>query len=198
MKNIIVFTFLLMFSTTVYASPTPTFWSDSYDAGDGICRCDSSFDHGLAAMVVQTPCGEMTVPQVCAAIEEKFGAGPLGNRTYYNSVQCGHGPPNTANDELICPGIPADPPPWTGPRCNETASQWPLEGICETEPAPDLSCTNSVWSQTLNLQARCITDGEIQKRDDVKPTMVNILGAVMMTFLFVVMVTVMGYKNDQR
>lgn len=134
---------LLFFSVQVYASPTPTFWSDSYDAGDGICRCDSTYDHGISQTVVDTPCGQKTVPQVCQLINEKYGAGPTGNRTYYNTVQCGHTPYNNVADETLCPGIPENTSNWTGPRCNETGAKWPLSGICETEA---IDCGSSSWA----------------------------------------------------
>ena len=111
---------LLFLTGPAFSSPTPTFWSDSYDPGDGICRCDSSYDHGINTTMVNTPCGQKSVPEVCALITEKYGVGPVGNRTYYNTVQCGHQPYNNVVDETLCPGIPQNTSNWTGPRCQET------------------------------------------------------------------------------
>lgn len=165
---------LLALSNSALASPVPTFWSDSYDAGDGICRCDSTYDHGIATTMVQTPCGNKTVPEICDLIEEKYGAGPVGNRIYFNSIQCGYPPYNNVADETDCPGIPANTTgTWSGPRCQETGSKWPLDGICESEPVID--CGSSSWQNgALAFMAHCV---------DVKESKINplaILGAIVM------------------
>lgn len=161
-KEISFWAALTLFSCYLEASPVPTFWSDSYDAGDGICRCDSTYDHGINTTVVETPCGDKTVPQVCNLILEKYGTGP-GSRTYYNTVQCGHQPYNNVADETECPGIPqVTTGTWSGPRCQETGSLWPLEGICEVDT--DMSCSESSWTQrsNLNMLARCVTNNETE------------------------------------
>jgi hypothetical protein len=75
-------------------------WSDSYSV-NGKCYCDSTFDHNIGDITVQTPDGQKTVRQVCDAI----GPGPgAGNNPVYNDIQCGNGPANDAGDEDWCPG----------------------------------------------------------------------------------------------
>ncbi|MEM6990613.1 MAG: hypothetical protein AAF721_08955 [Myxococcota bacterium] len=75
-------------------------WGDSYSA-DGRCYCDSTFDHAIGEIEIDTPVGTRTVLQICEAI----GAGPgsAGNPVY-NDIQCGNGPANDAGDEDWCPG----------------------------------------------------------------------------------------------
>lgn len=75
-------------------------WSDSYSV-DGRCYCDTTYDHGIGDVVVDTPVGPRTVREVCEAIGP--GPGAEGNPVY-NDVQCGNGPPNDAGDEDWCPG----------------------------------------------------------------------------------------------
>jgi hypothetical protein len=75
-------------------------WADSYSIGSA-CFCESTFDHGIGEVVVETPVGPRTVREVCAAI----GPGPgSAGRPLYNDVQCGNGPANDAGDETDCPG----------------------------------------------------------------------------------------------
>lgn len=77
-------------------------WADSYEI-NGVCYCDSSFDHDIGTKYVPGPCGEdITVFEACALI----GDGPEGDRIYYNDIQCGNGPPNDHDilDEIWCPG----------------------------------------------------------------------------------------------
>jgi len=80
-------------------TPGPN-WSDSY-SHNGQCYCASTFDHGAGNLRVATPEGVKTVRQICARIGP--GPGVRGNPVY-NDVQCGHGPPNNAGDEHVCPG----------------------------------------------------------------------------------------------
>ena len=75
-------------------------WADSYSV-NGKCYCDSTFDHGIGEVMVDTPDGKKTVREVCEAIGP--GPGAEGNPVY-NDIQCGHGPPNNAGDEDWCPG----------------------------------------------------------------------------------------------
>ena len=172
---------LLFAGFSVFASPTPTFWSDSYDAGDGICRCDSSYDHGINTTMVNTPCGQKSVPEVCALITEKYGVGPVGNRTYYNTVQCGHQPYNNVVDETLCPGIPQNTSNWTGPRCQETGSQWPLQGICES----NLNCGNSSWGGSGSaLQFSCATSSSPENQVGLDKLLLLVGIAVLSIFMF--------------
>jgi hypothetical protein len=159
MKTASIIAVLLLFlSAPLFASSIPTIWSDSYDAGDGICRCDSSYDHGISTTAVDTPCGQKSVPEICAAIIEKYGTGPSLGRTYYNTVHCGRPPLNDQPDELVCPGIPNSSQDYSGPRCNEVGAAWPLEGICETSGSVD--CSASTWGagNSFRLSAECINE----------------------------------------
>ncbi|MFK7984781.1 MAG: hypothetical protein AB8I08_02045 [Sandaracinaceae bacterium] len=75
-------------------------WADSYSV-DGHCYCESTFDHNISDILVDTPVGVRTVRQVCDAI----GPGPGSeDRPLYNDIQCGNGPANDAGDEDDCPG----------------------------------------------------------------------------------------------
>lgn len=105
-----------------------TSWSDSY-AVDGQCYCDSNYDHGLTSVIVDTPDGLKSVPQICADINALLGNGSNSQRIYYNTIQCGHGPANSAADESTCPGIPAGVRDYTGARCYENGPTWNLEEI---------------------------------------------------------------------
>ncbi len=80
-------------------------WADSYSVGDQ-CYCETTFDHGIADVVVETPVGPRTVREVCDAIGPGPGSEPAGEdpRPLYNDIQCGNGPPNDASDEVDCPG----------------------------------------------------------------------------------------------
>lgn len=75
-------------------------WFDSYSVGDK-CYCDTTFDHDIGDVVVDTPVGDKTVREVCEAI----GPGPgRDGHPVYNDIQCGNGPANNAGDEDWCPG----------------------------------------------------------------------------------------------
>lgn len=75
-------------------------WADSYSVGDQ-CYCETTYDHDIGPVIVDTPNGSMTVRQVCDLI----GPGPGSDgRPLYNDVQCGNGPANNAGDEDWCPG----------------------------------------------------------------------------------------------
>lgn len=75
-------------------------WADSYSVGDQ-CFCETTFDHNIGPVVVDTELGRMTVRQAC----DRLGRGPGSNgRPLYNDVQCGNGPANDAGDEDWCPG----------------------------------------------------------------------------------------------
>ncbi len=119
---------------------SPTAWSDSYSVG-GQCYCDTTFDHALGNIKVDTQQGQKTVRQVCSAIKNKYGTGPAANRVYYNTAQCGHGPANNAPDEAACPGIPVSVSNYTGAGCQLKGATWNLNDlyptIDEEPPAED-------------------------------------------------------------
>ena len=75
---------------------------DSYSVA-GRCYIDTTFDHGIGDIRVDTPVGERTIREVADAI----GPGPgRGDNPVYNDIQCGNGPANDAGDEDFdqCPG----------------------------------------------------------------------------------------------
>jgi hypothetical protein len=89
-------------------------WTDSYSVGDA-CYCDSTFDHNIGSVRVQTPKGMKTVREVCYLL----GPGPgKANRPIYNDIQCGNGPPNDAGDEITCPGRTDQGCKYIGPKWN--------------------------------------------------------------------------------
>ena len=108
---------------------SPMYWSDSYSV-DGQCYCDTNFDHDLDQVSVATPEGSRSVIQVCADITSRFGSGRSSGRTYYNTVQCGHQPANSAADERTCPGFLTDS---SGAiqnyNCSATGATWNLETL---------------------------------------------------------------------
>ena len=75
-------------------------WKDSYSVGDR-CYCDTTFDHDIGDIRVNTPVGNITVREACDILGD--GPGSQG-RPIYNDVQCGNGPANNAGDEDYCPG----------------------------------------------------------------------------------------------
>ena len=82
-------------------NPGPN-WGDSVSDGDQ-CYCDTTYDHGIGAVEVETPAGIRTVRQIC----ERIGPPPdKPGLPVYNDIQCGNGPPNDAGDEDpdVCPG----------------------------------------------------------------------------------------------
>jgi len=61
---------LICIGSTVNAQENPRpGYQDSYEVG-GVCYCNSSFDHGIANLLVSTPIGKRTVRQVCGDIED--------------------------------------------------------------------------------------------------------------------------------
>ena len=75
-------------------------WKDSYSVGDR-CYCDTTGDHDVYSLVVDTPLGRITTETACNII----GPGPGSEgRPIYNDIQCGNGPANDAGDEDYCPG----------------------------------------------------------------------------------------------
>jgi len=99
-------------------------WQDSY-AVDGVCYCNSNFDHGISGMTVDTPVGSRTVEQVCSDLRDRLGTGSSNGRIPYNTVNCGHRPYNTAADETGCPGrvdIGYE-------GCDQIGPAWDLEAV---------------------------------------------------------------------
>ncbi|MEL6339282.1 MAG: hypothetical protein AAFQ65_05195 [Myxococcota bacterium] len=84
----------------VQRTPGGVGWMDSYSV-DGRCFCDTTFDHNIAEIEVETPDGSRTVKEVC----DTLGPGPgRGDNPIFNDIQCGNGPANDAGDEDWCPG----------------------------------------------------------------------------------------------
>ncbi len=87
-------------ASDIVRNPGGESWKDSYSVGDR-CYCDTTFDHDIGDIRVDTPVGNLTVRQVC----DQLGDGPGSDgRPIYNDVQCGNGPANDAGDEDYCPG----------------------------------------------------------------------------------------------
>ncbi|CAM9807322.1 unnamed protein product, partial [Pylaiella littoralis] len=81
--------------------PRGASWADSYSVG-GVCYMQSSFDHDIGDVKVETPLGAMTIK----ALYDLLPDGPSSHeRPLYNDIQCGNGPANTAPDEARCPGL---------------------------------------------------------------------------------------------
>jgi hypothetical protein len=87
-------------------APTPggTGWMDSY-AIDGRCWCDTTFDHDLGGIIVNTPVGPRTVFDICTQLDA-FAPLRQSGDPIFNDAQCGNGPANTSWDEdpSQCPG----------------------------------------------------------------------------------------------
>jgi len=108
---------------------SPQYWTDSYSV-DGQCFCDTTFDHELDGIEIDTPSGRLPVYQVCADIQQKHGEGSQSGRLYYNTVQCGHEPANNSPDEIDCPGFLTDD---TGAKnwynCSAKGANWNLDQL---------------------------------------------------------------------
>ncbi|MBX2849198.1 MAG: discoidin domain-containing protein [Acidiferrobacterales bacterium] len=101
----------------ILRSPGGDGWKDSYSVGDR-CYCDTTYDHDIGGILVDTPVGTITVREACEILGE--GPGSAG-RPIYNDVQCGNGPANDAGDEDWCPGrvdIGKEGCPHIGPTWN--------------------------------------------------------------------------------
>jgi len=152
-------------------SDSKTVWSDSYSVA-GQCYCDSNFDHGLSGIVVGTPKGSKSVPVVCADIQARHGTGPSSGRTYFNDIQCGNGPANTAPDEAVCPGIPIGTGNYTGPNCDAKGSTWNLD-LLYADPVVVANSTvrtgvNSTGSAWWKPAASDNLSWQLQLQGDVK------------------------------
>lgn len=71
---------------------------------------------------------KITVVEAC----ELAGEGPQGDRVYYNDIQCGNGPANSAGDEDWCPGR-VDLGPNNKDGCMVIGPKWPF---ATEAPAP--------------------------------------------------------------
>ncbi len=108
---------------------SPQYWTDSY-AVDGQCFCDTTFDHELEGIVIDTPTGRLPIYQVCADIQRQHGEGSQTGRLYYNTVQCGHEPANNSPDEIECPGfLTDDSGAWNLYNCNAKGASWNLDQL---------------------------------------------------------------------
>ena len=64
-------------------------WADSYSIGNR-CYCQSTFDHGIGKIRMNTPVGKKSIRTICTLL----GSGPgSSGRPLYNDIQCGNGPP---------------------------------------------------------------------------------------------------------
>ena len=60
--------------------------------GSGEFGCVPGGDYnGCRDASVETPIGEKRLAEVCQDIEATFGPGPVANRIFFNTIQCGHG-----------------------------------------------------------------------------------------------------------
>mmetsp|Transcript_14999 Transcript_14999/g.24808 ORF Transcript_14999/g.24808 Transcript_14999/m.24808 type:complete len:295 (-) Transcript_14999:417-1301(-) len=142
-------------------------WKDSYSVGDR-CYCDSNgYDHGIGNVLVQTPCGTMTVIAACDLI----GPGPgSSGRPVYNDVQCGNGPANNAGDEDPdkCPGRVDNGSSgcgYLGPTWNWNGVSCGPNGPSPTPPAPTPPAptpTNNGSCGVGDHQGECTSTGQCQ------------------------------------
>lgn len=96
-------------------------WADSYSVGDK-CYMDTTFDHGIGDIKVDTPKGVMTIEELF----KEMGPGPgRGSHPAYNDIQCGNGPPNDAPDEVECPGLVDE----GEAGCGQIGPMWDLSGL---------------------------------------------------------------------
>lgn len=112
-------------------SGSRTNWSDSYSV-DGQCFCDSTYDHGIGTVSLDTPGGTKTIREICGAITSKYGQGGR-DRVYFNTIQCGHGPTNGFDDEARCPGYPSNDLNYSGPNCQARGATFNLDRLFEEE-----------------------------------------------------------------
>ena len=138
MKKLLMSVGLCCFTTAAFAQENPQpGYKDSY-AVDGVCYCDSNFDHGIENVTISTPVGNRTVRQVCDDIRDVLGTGRSSGRALYNDIQCGNGPANNAGDEDPgrCPGR-VD----IGPGgCDDIGPRWDLDAVylnTSTSPNPE-------------------------------------------------------------
>lgn len=78
-------------------------WSDSYSVGSK-CYMQTTFDHDIGEVVVDTPQGPMKIEELFDLLEPGPGS---QDRPLYNDIQCGNGPTNSHQilDEILCPGL---------------------------------------------------------------------------------------------
>lgn len=104
-------------------------WADSYSVGDK-CYMQTTFDHDIGDVEVDTPRGTMTINALFDALEP--GPGSEG-RPLYNDIQCGNGPPNTAGDEVDCPGLVE----YGRAGCGQIGPMWDLSELDTIGPMWD-------------------------------------------------------------
>ena len=67
-------------------------WAGFGGDGSGAYGCIIPGDYnGSHQAEVDTPVGVKTMEEVCQDIEATFGPGPVANRVFFNTIQCGHG-----------------------------------------------------------------------------------------------------------
>ena len=67
-------------------------WKGPGGDGSGDYGCITPGDYnGCHQAEVDTPVGVKLLAEVCQDIEATFGPGPVANRIFFNTVQCGHG-----------------------------------------------------------------------------------------------------------
>ena len=77
--------------TGTYVKDVAT-WKGPGGSGSGEFGCIPPGEYnGCFAASVETPIGEKPLAEVCQDIEATFGPGPVADRIFFNSIQCGHG-----------------------------------------------------------------------------------------------------------
>lgn len=110
-------------------NPDGAGWYDSFSV-NGKCYIDTTGDHGVFDLTVQTPYGVKTVREINDA-QNRVGKPPQGNNPVYNDIQCGNGPANNAGDEDIgrCPGRVDG----GNSQCGKVGPQWELDELFATD-----------------------------------------------------------------
>ena len=111
-----LFAFLMPSANADSSIETRMTWADSFSV-NGKCYCSSSYDHGMGRY-----------KSIC----DSLGKPPKGKRTYYNTIQCGHGPAHNDKiringrmiaDEIVCPGkVPGKCNTSKGPKWDTSQS----------------------------------------------------------------------------
>ena len=134
-------------TSSLDAFNAPRAWSDSYSL-NGQCFCATNFDHGIGDKTINTPDGVKTMREVCGRIQALYGGGGSGERVYYNTIQCGHGPTNDFFDELQCPGYPSNELNYSGPNCGTTGPTFNVAKLYEPQvigEVPEDAPTTGWW-----------------------------------------------------
>ena len=77
--------------TGTYVKDVAT-WKGPGGSGSGEFGCIPPGEYnGCFETSVETPIGEKLLAEVCQDIEATFGPGPVADRIFFNTIQCGHG-----------------------------------------------------------------------------------------------------------